>query len=99
MDELRSLASFKRPLPNPVRPVRHHICLPSQASAVRRRPTRLCHCRAGRVAIGRGTGEHSPQCLRFCLVDTHQREEVEAQRQNYCIPPVWLPITHIVGLI
>jgi putative transposase len=49
MDELMSARIVRGPLPNPVRPVRHHRVLPTQASAARRL-RRPCHAGAATTA-------------------------------------------------
>ena len=57
----RRLASDYWPLPNPVRPVRHHRALPSQAGAVDQvedRPYRLAVVQRGqRQVLGAGLAE------------------------------------------
>ncbi len=49
MDELMTARIVQGPLPNPVRPVRHHHMVPTQASAARRR-RRPCHAAAATTA-------------------------------------------------
>jgi hypothetical protein len=62
MDELKWLASFQWPLPNPVRPgsPSSFVTLASQRRSGAA-PTRLRrHRNLGRAAIGLGTGQHRP---------------------------------------